>query len=89
MKLESMQNIKLSEDNFDSTDFGDELLLITTTEKSLTAITVCKLTLTPRFFFSCTSFFLTAAGLVQSVERLTAEWRSLVGFLGPDQYSGS
>ena len=43
MKFESMQNIKLSEENFDNTDFGDELLLLTATEKSLKAIKVCKL----------------------------------------------
>ena len=36
MKFESMKN-------FDRTDFGDELLLTTTTGKSLTAIKVCKL----------------------------------------------
>ena len=33
--------------------------------------------------------FLTAAGLAQLVERLTAERRSRVRFPGPDQHSGS
>ena len=40
MKLESMQNIKLSEENVYSTDFDDEASLITTTEKSPIAIEV-------------------------------------------------
>ena len=43
MKFQSMQNIKLSEENFYSTDFDDEVSLIRTTEKPLIAIEVCKL----------------------------------------------
>ena len=40
MKFQSMQNIKLSEENFYSTDFDDEVSLITTTEESVIAIEV-------------------------------------------------
>ena len=40
MKFQSMQNIKLSEENFYSTDFDDEVSLITTTEESIIAIEV-------------------------------------------------